>query len=576
MRWTGLGALLAVGAAALLLALQPARAPWWSWADPDGAYVGSSLNIILGNHTNYLDHPGLPTQVALALGFGTEYLVGRSSGSYDDREAFADEKMLELDRTRSLYRAWAIALFLLSTLLVFAVVARLLGGWAWGLAGALLFLSAPGLGAISFLLRPDAALAALCVAVGYLTVRGFDERSAIHYTGAAVVLGFAMTFKLTAIGMLVPFLAAIVWRPPGAAWFHEIVRTIGPWTRRNGLWLVPLALAWIVIAWVLNRERLPIVQTDDQRAILVNGGTFVLAYAAFAFVVERFRIPAADRIFRLAYAWFMVAFVAGLAIPATFVLDDGVQMLVAMRETLTGERVNADIDPFANVTFDSLTAYPLVVMVAVVGLGLVGGILGAFRREYWPTLLALGSIVLATMAAARYSFDYYYAPAYAVAIPGTLWLVRQAVSRRGDVVALAAAVLLFGYSASRVQTWEPDREQEVNAAAQQLADELLRPGEVILVNDYYFPVEDVRFGSLVEGFVDYVPEFPYRFLSAPGVAEERSLTPRYVVGTDEIPEPGEVVNVSVGGRDRAVEGLDRRGGPENSYRVGKLVESPAP
>ena len=569
------GAMLAVAAAALLVWLQPMRAAWWHWADPDGAYLGSSLNILLGNHTNYLDHPGLPTQDALALAFGARYVVGKATGTFDDRLEFANEQMLDLDRTRPIYRTWAIALFLGATLLVYLLVGRLLAHWIFGLAGSLVFLAAPGIGPVSFILRPDAALAALCLAVGFLTVRAFEGGRTIYYTGAAALLGFAMTMKLTAIGMAVPLIVAAVWRAPGPGWFGETARPLASWARRNAVWLVPALVTWGVLCVIFNRERTPIVQTDDQRAVLLTIGTFLVGYALFAFVTEHFRIPWADRIFRLSYAWMLLAFVVGLALPATLVLDDGIQMLVAMKETLTGRRVNEGIEPFENFTLDAITAYPLNIAALVIGLGVAAGVVGLVRKHYWPALLALGSIVLATMAAARYSYDYYYAPAFAVAIPGAFWLVGRGSGGIGRAAVLVAAVAAFGLTISKVQTWEPDREREIQAAASALADELLSDGEVILVQDYYFPAEDVRFGSLVDNFVDHVPEYPYRILATPRIVAERGLVPRYAVGRDELPDPGETAEIDVAGYGPfVVEGLETRWGPDGIYRLARVLESP--
>jgi len=551
------------------------RDEWWHWADPDGAYVGSSLNILLGNHTNYLDHPGLPTQDALAIAFGARYLAGKATGSYDDRLEFANEQMLDLDGTRPIYRTWAIALFLGATLVVYLLVGRLLGHWTWGLAGSLLFLAAPGLGPVSFILRPDAALAALCLAVGFLTVRGFDGRSALYYTGAAAVLGLALTVKIPALGMAVPLIVAAAWRAPGEQWFAECTRPAIAWTRRNARWLVPTLIAWAILCWVFNRERTPIVQTDDQRAVLVTGATFIGGYALFAYATERFRIPWADRIFRLSYAWLMVAFVLGLAVPASLILDDGIQMLVAIKETLTGGRVNEDIEPFQNVTLDAFTSYPLNVAVVVIGLGVTAGIVGLVRRQYWPPLLALGSVVLALMAAARYSYDYYYVPAFAVAIPGALWLARRGSRRSAPVLVWVATITLFGVTISKVQTWQPGVDRAVDASANELADELLAEGEVILVQDYYFPAEDVRFGSLVDDFVDHVPDYPYRLVALPRIVGERGLAPRYVTDRDGVPEAGEVAEVTAGGYGPfVVEGLDRRWGPGGAYRLARILESP--
>jgi hypothetical protein len=574
-RGSTIGALLAVAAATLLVWLQPMRDEWWHWADPDGAYVGSSLNILLGNHTNYLDHPGLPTQDALAIAFGANYLVGKATGTYDDRLEFANEQMLDLDDARPVYRTWAILLFLAATLLVYLLVGRLLGHWTWGLAGSLIFLAAPGLGPVSFILRPDAILAALCLAVGYLTVRGFDERNTLFYTGAAVVLGLALTVKIPAIGMVVPLVVAVVSRAPGERWFAECTGPLIAWARRNAVWVAATLFAWAILCWLFNRERIPIVQTDDQRSILVTGATFLGGYALLAYAAQRFRVPWADRLFRLSYAWLMLAFVVGIAVPASLILDDGIQMLVAIKETLTGGRVNEDIEPFQNVTRDALTSYPLNVAVLVVGLGVAAGIVGLVRRQYWPALMGLGSIVLAVMAAARYSYDYYYVPAFAVAIPGALWLAQRGSRRRAPLLVWAAAIALFGLTISKVQTWQPGADRAVNESAEELADELLAEGEVILVQDYYFPVEDVRFGSLVDNFVDHVPEYPYRLVALPRIVGERGLVPRFVTDRDGVPEPGEIAEVTFGGYGPfVVEGLDRRWGPNGEYRLARVLESP--
>jgi hypothetical protein len=571
-----IGAGLAVAAAVLFLALQPIRESWWHWADPDGAYAGSSLNILFGNHTHYLDHPGLPTQDALAIAFGAEYLVGKATGAFDTRQAFVEDRMLDLDQSRVVYRLWAALLFVGAALLVYVAVWRLLGHWTWGLAGSLVFLGAPGLGAISFLLRPDAAVAALCLAVGYLSVTAFERRSAWRYAGAAALLGLAMTVKLTAIAMVVPLAVAALWRAPGPDWAAGFTRAGAAWLRRHALWLAPVLLAWIVLCIVFNRERLPVLQTDEQRGILLTGATVLLGYAGLAVVAERFDIPWANRLFRTFYASLGLAFVAGLALPATLVLDDGVQMLVSIKETLTGGRVNEGIEPFENFTWSAVRRYPLNVGFVVIGLGVLAGGVALVRRRYWPFLLALGSLVLATMAAARYSYDYYYAPAFAVAIPGVLWLLGRARSGTMPIYLWIPVLALFGWTVTHVQTWEQRQERAVDDAAQELADELLAPGEVMMTLDYYFPVEDVRFDSLVDGFVDHVPAYPYRFVHRPEVAAERGLVPRFLVARGgDLPPPGDVTNVDIAGSGPfVVETLARRWGPGDEFGVARILESP--
>jgi hypothetical protein len=116
----------------LLAFLQPIGSPWWILSDPDGQYLGSSLNILIGNHTYFLDHPGLPTQDALAVGFGGQYLLDKARGKVDSRQQFVDRKFLDLDSARSLYRTWAVLVWVVGALLVYWAVGRFLGHWTWG------------------------------------------------------------------------------------------------------------------------------------------------------------------------------------------------------------------------------------------------------------------------------------------------------------------------------------------------------------------------------------------------------------------------------------------------------------
>ena len=115
----------------------------------------------------------------------------------------------------------------------------------------------------------------------------------------------------------------------------------------------------------------------------------------------------------------------------------------------------------------------------------------------------------------------------------------------------------------------------INASAQELADELLSPGDVILVGDYYFPIEDVRFGSLVDTFVDHVPEYPYRFVTQLRIVAERRLVPKYVVGGDELPDAGQVASIELEGRPFVVEGTGRTWGPGATVPASRrIVEAP--
>ena len=66
---------IVVAAASLVVAAQPVTSPWWIYADADGTYSASALNIMAGGHSRYFDHPGLPEQEALAATFSVVSLA---------------------------------------------------------------------------------------------------------------------------------------------------------------------------------------------------------------------------------------------------------------------------------------------------------------------------------------------------------------------------------------------------------------------------------------------------------------------------------------------------------------------
>ena len=276
---------LAVAAAALYLAMPDSGSPWWIYADPDGAYVGSALNILIGNHTSYLDHPGLPTQDALALGYAAWHLVDRQRGEAADPTPFVDRRMLDLDDSRWLYRGWAILTYTLGAVLVAILMGRLLQHWSWGVAGGFLFLAAPGIAEIAHRLRPDAMLAALSVAIAYLVATGFERRSALRYLAAAAVFGFAMTVKISVLWAALPIAVAALWRPPPAGWHRrmmESLRSVRPWG-----WAVITAclVVWLALCLRFNRDRLPVLTNDDQRAVLLNGAVLLVGLGLATIVV---------------------------------------------------------------------------------------------------------------------------------------------------------------------------------------------------------------------------------------------------------------------------------------------------
>jgi hypothetical protein len=556
-----LAALFAV-AIALLVVAKPLRAPWWVNADPDGTYIGSSLNILLGNHTSYLDHPGIVDQDALALAFGAEYLVDKARGTFDTPEAFADARMLDLDGTRWTYRTLAILFDVGGVLLAFALVWRLLGHWTWGLAAALLFVATPGIALIATLLRPDALVSALALAVGYALATAFERRSPARYASAAALFGVAMMTKLTVVGLAAPLALAALWRPPAAGWPRALGTAAWDAFRRHRIWLVPAAAAWLVICLRVNRERLPVLTNDDQRHVLAYGGTLLAGFFLCVAVAGLLRLPWASRLFSAFNCVLLVAFVAGLFLPASLILDDGIQAVYAIWDSLTGGRVNENVDAFSQVTVHQFLTFPFREAAIVILLAVVAAVVGARRRVFWPLLLALGGGLLAVEAAARYSVGYYYAPAYAVSVPAALWVLRRreggAVPVHGWLVVAAVLGPLFFHLPE-----SPGGDVRFNAAAQRIADGLLHPGEVILTPGP-MSIEDLAFDAYVDGFADHVPAYPYRFLPVSELPRlgELGLTPRYYTAPAlELPV-GSLGRVELDGRSFTVRRLPVTWGPD--------------
>ncbi len=564
--------------AAVVLTLPGIGLPWWVHTDPDAVYNGSSLNILLGNHTSYLDHPGLPTQDALALGYGAWYLVDRHRGATTDREAWVSARMLDFDSARWLYRGWAVFLWAGGAVLVAILMGRLFRHWSWGVAGAGLYLATPGLRDLSHLLRPDALLAALCVAVAYNVILGFEGRSAARYLMAAFLFGLAMTVKIAALFAVIPLVVAAAWRPPGRGWEARVAVRTRIAFRRHALWLVPAVAIWAYLCIVINRERLPILTNDGQRSVAWNGLALIGGYALATLVSQWLRIPWARRIFSPLVLCLVVAFVVGVALPASLIVDDGLQAVVAATESISGGRVNANIPLFDQWDTSRFLHYPYNAATLVFALALAAAVAGVRRKVYWPAVLLTGAAPLALAAAARFNYDYYYAPAYALCIPGALWLVRDPGRRVVTPAAVAVVVLLLGQLVIHRPSL-PEFDVEVNRAAQQLADRELEPGEVALVAGGGISLEDLQF-KVVEAWVDFQPDFPYRFVAAAalGDALERHLQPKLVVGeVDALPPVGETVETTLDGQGPfTIRRLPEVWGPDGRFGVAEILAYPQP
>ena len=194
----------------MIVAAQPVTSPWWIYADADGTYSASALNIVAGGHSRYFDHPGLPEQEALATTFG---IVSLAHGG--PTRSWANDEMLHLDRARAIFRGWAIFFFIGGAALAYLLCRRLFGHWTWGVAGGLLWLAMPGI-QDTIEIRPDVLLSALMLLTGYVMVRAWERKSAALYAVAAGIAGFALMTKLHAVGDPARARAGHGARPPGA------------------------------------------------------------------------------------------------------------------------------------------------------------------------------------------------------------------------------------------------------------------------------------------------------------------------------------------------------------------------
>jgi hypothetical protein len=482
---TALAAAVVAAAALAIIAAQPLRSPWWTYADADATYVAGGLNLLAGERTTYLDHPGLPLQELLEAAFGAAWVT-----SGDSRREFARDVLLDLDDARPLFRGLAGALYVAGAVTAVLACAALFGGAAWGAAGGLLWLGAPGLGAMSIQYRPDAALAALCLLVAWLIVRAAARPSAESYAIAATALGVALTLKIHAAGLLPALAVAVVWRPP---------RDVLAW--RPPRWAL---LTWLGAVVLLNANNVPFSPTAEQ---LVAGAALAAAIAAGIGLRRRLSAVGAP----------LLGLAAGIALPVSLDLRDGLQALVVMARGATGGGVNTGVDPFAGTFDDAWTRVPhfAFLLFALAG---IAAIVGVVRRDPAPVVVFAGAAALAGMALARFADTHYFAPTYAVSILGVLWLARV-LPAAGLAAALTIAVAVAGGALAARGDPAHDREAFRDRAEPALREAFARArdGEVVLTPSYW-PTAGTRFYEVVEPYTDLAPDYPYRTLPASDAA----------------------------------------------------------
>jgi hypothetical protein len=528
-----------LAAVAVIVAAQPVSSPWWTYADADATYTTSGLNLLVGQPTRYLDHPGLALEELFAVAGGVDAAV-HGEGA----RAYVDSRMLHLDREKGLWRGLAISFYVLGALLSFSAAATIFRGWWWGFAAGLLWLGAPGLAQMSIQYRIDVPLAALLVGVVLCTAKALERRAAGWYAAAAGLLGFTIMVKMHAAGAVPALALAALWRPPAAGWGQELRRSTRAAAPRFRWPLVALVLLWLLAIVFFNRQR-PSWRglSHPQEAVLLIPLAVAAYWAAAARARGRARLVLNPFWALLAAAGFVGAF-----LPATLVLDAGLQSFVNVERGLRGNGINSGISAFRGGY--PLTETPLkqaLVVFAVAGVAAAVALRGPRRRPL-PVVLFAAALPLGIMAAARLGDLHYYAPAYAVAVVGALWLFH----RYGLPGAVAVAALVIYVVVPTFQSRHGPAHDTAAFAAQWAptyaeVKRHLPPQEVALLPSGY-PNADERYFELVQNYVAYTPRYPYRFLPvsrrAADYASANGLRPRYYAAPDA--RPGSVDLVGFG------------------------------
>jgi Dolichyl-phosphate-mannose-protein mannosyltransferase len=517
---------VAVAALVVVLAKQPVTSPWWIYADADASYTATGIDLMAGEHTIYLDHPGMPLQDAMAITVEARYLVHKLAGSRDTPHEYAARRLLDLDDSRPFFRGFAILFYAAGALFAFVALSRLMGGPWWGAAGTLLWLGAPGLQAMSIQYRPDGLLAGAVLAVGFLIARAAERRSAWTYTLAALLLGLALTLKIHAAALVVPFGIALVWRPPPRDWWPGWKRDAYAWLHRYRWPLVAFTVVWISFCALLDPHRIAAGAPRRQELAFAAMVLGFLAFVAIVLALRR-RLPVV----------LAAALALGLVLPGTLVINDLPEMLIKIVSGLTGSGANSGVEPFST-PWRELVHQPLLPTTVLLAVAAVAAVAGARRRDFQPLLWFGGSALAYVMASARLGTVHYYAPAYVLAIPPSLWLVRR-LPGRAAVPAGAAALLVVALWTPARDLGHPDRsarrQERQWAAIRVEGAKLLRgPGQLAVAQDYTQPIPDIRWHALVSQYVAWVPAYHYRYLDDSGasriLAAELHLVPRYYVG----------------------------------------------
>jgi hypothetical protein len=541
-------ALPVVAVTAVVLAVQPLRSPWWSGYDYDTVYGASALALLRGERSAFYDHPGVPLQETLAGALTVTSLV---SAPDEDRAGRADAFLADLDRLRPYLRTLAAAFLVLSALIAFAAVAWVFRSAAAGAFAGLCLLAAPDVIAWAAVLKPDPLLAALSVATVALLVEGARRRSASLYVGAAATIGFAISVKVHALGLLAPLAAAVVFWPPRTVAPRDVIAEALAAVRRQRRVLTVIAAVGLVLAVLLNA----LAALPDARSLAELGVAVVLA-TGLALVLQRAtRRTSARRYVDLAIM-LGAAGLAGAIVPNLLYANMPGPMLRWLAVTLSGRGVETTVGSTV-APWDVLQPWGGLAALAAVGLVI------ALRAGDRTTLLwAFAAAAMGGLALLRYGSVHYYTPAIALLAPLALPAL-AALARWPLVLAVALFVVFFpAYRAGIDEARDRGQIARETERVNEWVEPRLQNGEVALT---FLESNDSRYFNLVRFYDGTDREPVYRFLPATsdGVAYAAShnLHVRYVIAAAPSNPSSVVASLGLGGRGH------RTGAPGFVYEV---------
>ncbi|MCC7291924.1 MAG: glycosyltransferase family 39 protein [Phycisphaerales bacterium] len=542
--------------AALALLLTRPLSPWWLSADCDANYVASAVNLLLGQPTEKLDHPGLPLQALLAASLALDHAF-RSITSGLTLEAYCDALLQDMTPILWIVRAWAILFFLGAMLTTFEVGRRMFSSIRAGVAGAVLFAACPGSLSHATTFRPEAPLDVLNLLSVMLLAQSARRRSPGYLLLACLLLGAAVTVKVHSIALLpLVGLSLAWWCGSKAPCGWEELRAFMPSCRLRAL-VGPAAVYLALVLW-MNAHR-PAHGID---ARILGGVLAVVLWFGVTAVILRFGVTAAPhahrRTGRLAafvlHPLIPAALLAGLAgafFANAFFVDELTPMARSLWWTISGaeNRGSLSLAALAGSFWRQWSQTPLLACAPTLAL-IAAGIWTGRRERPIETIGFTGAFLLmfglAVLRGSVHPSPHHYGPALVVAIP----LAVGALQRLGvpkEPPQLAAALPRFRFrsvmptallvaicawpvvACERGARGQADRCRAIDELTA-LCEATRRPGEVVLC-DYWAQNADAAHFMQIRDYALYCPDRAYAALpdTPPGLryAAQRGLRPAF-------------------------------------------------